>query len=505
MCSSIVPFLIAEWTTLFASWSDKHGSLDNFLHRLAEAGNVDVLAPIMLQYSKEAKVDMQDEHGNTFLHTFAQKHNLKDLFRAIDRKRTSSEENADIMECFKKQNKNGYTFLAVAVNNVENENIDKPNEDDITESLKLMSDMYGLDVVSDLCKQTDKGDNSLVHLAVWKTMMKLMAFVLPKTDKAHEIENKDGYNPLHLAIQRKNVKFVRHISKQESFDVNKPMKNGETALHIAAQFGYCEVLGELIEHGGDLSVRDEEDGHTPLHDCLQQVYFEGHCTEEKCEKFIKVWNMVVEKSVTWWCLQQGLTKPAKGSHDYLELQCKAVYYLRSCIKNTNGLSVLQFAADRGLVRCVQTMLSTKDVFVKPSTIQKARSSYEIDITNLCPEYFVQKNVLYRKQELERLESEEERPATLEKEEQEEKGKSRGNRCQSQAEDNSQDIISFLEALNQVKPPTKAGEILESIRMMTLTRAEWRISKRAHILWGILHFLLMLFSTIFTTYKNDSSL
>ena len=42
------------------------------------------------------------------------------------------------------------------------------------------------------------------------------------------------------------------------------MTNGETALHLAAQFGYYDVLGELIDHGGDLSVRDEKDGHTPL-------------------------------------------------------------------------------------------------------------------------------------------------------------------------------------------------------------------------------------------------
>ena len=57
-----------------------------------------------------------------------------------------------------------------------------------------------------------------------------------------------------------------------------------------------------------------KDGHTPLHDCLQQVYVEGGFENEKpCEKFFDVWNKVVEESVTWWCLKHSKFKPLKGS------------------------------------------------------------------------------------------------------------------------------------------------------------------------------------------------
>ena len=45
-------------------------------------------------------------------------------------------------------------------------------------------------------------------------------------------------------------------------------------------------------------MRDKEDGHTPLHDCLQQVFFEGGADDaEKCHKFFTVWDTVVEKAV----------------------------------------------------------------------------------------------------------------------------------------------------------------------------------------------------------------
>ena len=95
-----------------------------------------------------------------------------------------------------------------------------------------------------------------------------------------------------------------------------------------------------------------------------QVYFEGGAEdEEKCEKFIKIWNIVVDKAVQWWCLKETLRESVRGSIEYNELQLKAVFHLRSCVKNKYGLSVLQFAADRGLIKCVQEMLFTKDVFV----------------------------------------------------------------------------------------------------------------------------------------------
>ena len=106
------------------------------------------------------------------------------------------------------------------------------------------------------------------------------------------------------------------------------------------------------------------DGHTPLHDCLQQVYYEeGSEEKEKCQKFIRVWNAVVEEAVTWWCLKQRHPKPVKGSVDYYRIQRAAVYCLRSRIYNEDGLSVLQYGANMGLVPCVQAMLVTKDVFV----------------------------------------------------------------------------------------------------------------------------------------------
>ena len=155
-------------------------------------------------------------------------------------------------------------------------------------------------------------------------------------------------------------------------------------------------------------------------------------------------------------------QPASGSENYLKMQREAVYELRSCIKNKYGLSVLQFAAERGLVSCVQTMLTTKGVFVIPE--DEETLNYKIDVTNLCPEYFVEG-------------------------------------YQSSAPDKT----SLLDALAEVQPPNKAGEILESIPMMTLTDKEWRVSRVIHTLWMIGHFILMLAWTFEVTLSNGKSL
>ena len=428
------------------------------------------------------------------------------------------------------QNKNGYTFLAVAViiadsgKNDSKENL--PNEEDIIETLKRMIRIFGQDVVSQLCAKTDNGGNSLSHLAVRKNMTKLMAFLLPKTTEEHKIFNQNKCNPLHLAVLLKKHEMTTFFSKQRNFNLDERMTNGETALHLAAQLGEATMLGELIEGGGDLAMQDE-DGHTPLHDCVQQVYFDSE-QEEKYRKFIDIWNVVVDKSVTWWCCTLDIDEPAHGSPEYMDIQRHAVYYLRSCIKNNDGLSVLQFAADRGLVLCAQIMLTTQEIFVIQSRQDKKGGKmemfYEIDITNLCPEYFVPQRApmeMAQKSENEKgkgteTEAENEnsrgnksaettaQKVQLKTEDGDSNNSRRSLRVTQEESREGSEMSSFLEALAEVEPSNKAGEILESIPMISLTKLEWRVSYWMHVLWMITHFILMMLVSIEVSYERSGS-
>ena len=120
-------------------------------------------------------------------------------------------------------------------------------EQNIKDALDRMTVLFGKNVVSTLLQERDNGGNSLAHLAVQKSLTDLIAYILPKVPEAHKILNDDGYNPLHLAVQMNNTDLVRSISKQEHFNVNEQMHNGETALHIADQLGDRGMLEQLIE------------------------------------------------------------------------------------------------------------------------------------------------------------------------------------------------------------------------------------------------------------------
>ena len=227
---------------------------------------------------------------SSILHTFVEQNNLKllkKLFQEIQEKvkgkeivenvkGKESEKTPLLTRCIKKRNEKGYTYLAVAVKNIKckTKEITKQMDRDATDTLECMRKIFGKEMVSTLCKEKDNGSNSLFHLAVQKSLTELMTFMLSITQNVHHIFNEDGHNPLHLAVQTSSTEIIKRILEQQHFNTNEPMNNGETALHIAAQLGDSSSLEALIEQGGDLSIRDK-DGHTPLHDCLQKVYFEG--------------------------------------------------------------------------------------------------------------------------------------------------------------------------------------------------------------------------------------
>ena len=240
--------------------------------------------------------------------------------------------------------------------------------------------------------------------------------------------------------------------------MNITFPNGESVVHIAAQKGDTKALEDFVKHGGDLAQQDKE-GNTPLHDCLEQVYFEGGAEDEtKCEKFFNIWDVVVEMAATWWRKSHELEAGGEP-----EVQCKAVYFLRSCVENNKELSVLQFAADRGLVSCVQRMLATKKVFVRrDKDDQEDEMSYVIDVTNLCPEYSCTPRGMYTEEQLRR----------------------QGHRA----------VVTLLETLSEMASASKAGEILEATPMGVLTALEWRVHLVMSLVWYGFHMALMIYIT-----------
>ena len=496
---------------------------NSILHYLAEAGNVKALGSLLGKTKEGDKMEhiptecwvnsslQPNESGNTFLHLFAEKYNLKDLFVELGKKELLDDCVKDILTV---TNGNGNTFLAVAVTNInvaETEIGKHKMAKGVQEAMDQIAKIFEEETLYSMCEITDKKLKTLLHLAVQNSLKDLACYLIPKIPNCTEQFNLDGHNTLQAAVYQNDAEIVKSIGK--TLNINHPMSNRETALHIAAKQGNTDVITELIKCGGDLSMQDD-DGHTPLHDCLQQVYFEGGYDEaEKCKKFFKVWNAIVEEAVTWWCLKHSEFESSKDLQKYQEYQRKAVYYLRSCIENNDGLTVLQYAADRGLVSCVQMMLTTKDMFVIPPETKKSgegRLHFRIDVTNLCPEYRVMPRMMYSDREIDTLKQQHDvndykklDMSTIEDENplspkegtgKEETSVTEPRNPKNTSRSGNAKFPTFVDALAKVKPANKAREILESIPMITLTRLQWRRYQWFSIVWMMIHFGLMSFLT-----------
>eukprot|EP00731_Ephydatia_muelleri_P000599 Em0001g599a len=69
----------------------------------------------------------------------------------------------------------------------------------------------------------------------------------------------DGLTPLHLAVCSKNVADVSHfLNTFETFPVDKPDKNGVTALMMAAATGNESIIRELMAKGADPNLTDRK-------------------------------------------------------------------------------------------------------------------------------------------------------------------------------------------------------------------------------------------------------
>ena len=256
--------------------------------------------------------------------------------------------------------------------------------------------------MDDVCKTFDRDKNTLLHLATKECRSELITYL---TTKQFDFQKKNfaGFTPLHIAVFQNDLATVKSLYnglQHKGIDINGRTGEGETSMHIAAKLGSREMIKQLVEFGADLDVQDNV-RNTPLHDVLQLIALEA-CEEDadKISTFREAWNAMISTCVGWWCRRMGQAVPDKDSEMYSDMRLEAMYYLRSTIPNKDSLTVLEYAATLGLPQCVGIMLTEKDVFVKRmkevnlteqdesyADEEDTGPKYEIEISNLIPEYF----------------------------------------------------------------------------------------------------------------------
>lgn len=105
--------------------------------------------------------------------------------------------------------------------------------------------------------------------------------------------NKQGINPIHESVKQQNLSFLKHLLKDNKFDINSPASDGNTCLHFLFSFKKyygstkLEILNKLLDHKADPNIQNQ-DGDTPIHlliknfqnddffkECVRALIFSG--------------------------------------------------------------------------------------------------------------------------------------------------------------------------------------------------------------------------------------
>ncbi len=193
-----------------------------------------------------------------------------------------------------------------------------------------------------------------------------------------------GDCPIHVAAKHQKFRTLKELvdtffkkdkdaegKDVESVDMNAENEEGETVLHIAMKKGNAEVVKYLIKHGCNLVAKDKT-GNTPLHDLVEKA---NQMTN--LEPYVQVWNAVANEAKFWWMNECRLRETSSKVGEAYKRD--VIYYLRSEVRNGEGLTVLQYATQMGLCPLVKAMIWA-DSFVDSIDNETVR----VLVTNLMP-------------------------------------------------------------------------------------------------------------------------
>ena len=100
-------------------------------------------------------------------------------------------------------------------------------------------------------------DVSALFLAACQNHLNVVALLIQNGANTKQC-NKKGLYPLHIAAARNSVATVKYLIERNVFNVDFETHDGQTALILAARWGYTELVAFLIKCGADIYHRTKE-------------------------------------------------------------------------------------------------------------------------------------------------------------------------------------------------------------------------------------------------------
>jgi len=70
--------------------------------------------------------------------------------------------------------------------------------------------------------------------------------------------NRDGQRAIHIAAIKNNVDFMEWIVSQPGINLNIADRDGNSALHLASQSGFQDIIEILLKYGSDLNISNKK-------------------------------------------------------------------------------------------------------------------------------------------------------------------------------------------------------------------------------------------------------
>ncbi|RWA08874.1 hypothetical protein EKO27_g6231 [Xylaria grammica] len=113
---------------------------------------------------------------------------------------------------------------------------------------------------------SDNADNGQtpLHRAAWGGFLDVVGLLLSRGSNANAADRR-GNTALHLAADMGFGEVVRRLCEQTQSSVNSQGRNGLTPLHYAALSGHYDVAEILISNNATINIKDSKIGWTALH------------------------------------------------------------------------------------------------------------------------------------------------------------------------------------------------------------------------------------------------
>ena len=115
------------------------------------------------------------------------------------------------------------------------------------------------------------GGKTPFHAAVMLDNIVVAKAILEKFPQTADIpDTASGSTPLITATEDENTELVQLLLTSNLVDINvqrsKTVSDGNSAIQLAALYGYSEIVQLLFKHGADINCKDPQTGQTPFFD-----------------------------------------------------------------------------------------------------------------------------------------------------------------------------------------------------------------------------------------------